>query len=140
MREIEFRGKCIRHGQWHYGYYITYSMFESGVFSSAINRHSIKRYDGGDIYDVIPETIGQHTGLKDKNGTKIFEGDALKYSSVPRVIEWNERYARYDQVRIDDGSSMFLDYEDAILCEIIGNIHDNPELLEANNDYREEKA
>jgi uncharacterized phage protein (TIGR01671 family) len=94
---------------------------------------------------VIPETVGQYTGLTDKNGKKIFEGDIIKQifslnraeREVLSVIEYGVEYA-YSNVygvcqRFKDGSGASLlsvfDKSGTVLCEVIGNIHDNPELL-----------
>lgn len=117
MREILFRGKRTDNGEWIYG-------------NLAI-RDDVKRWEyfiGQNSlgYDVIPETVGQYTGLTDKNGKKIFEGDIVKYrNNLPCKIDyidsqfvmmWDKFYRDFEQV-----------YDDEI--EVIGNIHDNPELL-----------
>lgn len=124
MRDIIFRGKRTDNGEWVEGYlYITQNgEYEISHYS---NYYDCERYT--DI--VIPETIGQYTGLTDKNGNKIFEGDILEnekgciYSGSYR----NEVVFR-DGMFFADGILEFMpnDFE---LCEVIGNIHDNPELL-----------
>lgn len=128
MREILFRGIDEGTNEWVYGYYYEKPCEfckEKGYY--IFDDTTISRYN------VIPETIGQYTGLTDKNGKKIFEGDICKIKGVPLVdeipfvVEWNEDY-----------SGWFwrdLEYYDTITPEIaktahiIGNIHDNPELL-----------
>lgn len=71
----------------------------------------------------------QYTGLKDKNGTKIFEGDIvnmLNITDYPMQIKWNKKWARFIFYNLVDKTEMNLFTEQ---CEVIGNIYDNPELI-----------
>ena len=125
MREILFRGKDIKTGEWVEGAYYHQTEF----YGDADDEHHIITSKDElednmmECYRVIPETVGQYTGLTDKNGTKIFEGDIVRrYDNVERVF--------YD----GGGFSPFAipGWEctpDADKCEVVGNIHDNPELL-----------
>ena len=88
---------------------------------------------------VIPETIGQYTGLTDKNGKKIFEGDILEFSDRLVVVFWHAHLGCWDtnflkftnyENRRDDMSP--LNWENK--SKIIGNIHDNPELLKGEQE------
>ena len=137
MREIEFRGKT-KGGRWVYGFYLNYSAFEEGLGDSTeIVRHSIKRYDGGDIEDVIPESVGQYTGLK-ANGVKIFEGDIVKFKAIRGYdaygkILWDEKKAAFYSIGKRKAHRHYttISYmRDTVGIEVIGNIHDNPEILE----------
>ena len=116
MREILFRGKAKHSNRWAFGYYV---VTLNGV-------HFIKN---DNFNEVIPETVGQYTGLTDKNGTKIFEGDILHAAQGDFVVRWSESICSFVagekekmQPCMNSGTMKH--------CEVIGNIHDNPELLE----------
>lgn len=121
MREILFRGKSDLLG-WIEGWYCPEVNWGGHHFPVGITR---KTKDGWlDDVAVIPETIGQFTGLTDKNGKKIFEGDIVKIGSfMPGADDW--------VCAIDWDYSLFEEYKYVwkTKCEVIGNIHDNPELL-----------
>ena len=129
-REIKFRGKRTDNGEWVYGYYFETGM--SGVYIVGSRPQAKRTKDGMTArekiweYEVDPATVGQFTGLKDKNGREIYERDILEY--VPwalagnmerRAVEFKDGiyYAGYQLKDVNDG-------------EVIGNVHDNPELLE----------
>lgn len=113
MREILFRGQDI-HGEWHIG-----------LVAHIGNAWYISNKAGvATAYEVIPKTIGQYTGLKDKKGNKIFEGDIVKFGSfIPGAEEYmgeiNWDYSLFDEYK----------YVWNIKCEVVGNIHDNIDLL-----------
>ena len=128
MREILFRGKRADNGQWVNGFYA--HELQGGHFISADEG---AWYDGPMLsyVEVIPETVGQYTGLDDKNGVKIFEGDILKDSlSWVCLVKWddsNGRFLGYHKKPRGDTYVCYVGREPA--QEIIGNIHDNPELI-----------
>jgi uncharacterized phage protein (TIGR01671 family) len=110
MREISFRGKFPSLRLWNYGYLI----IDSGI--TYID-------DGiGLKIEVDPETIGQYTGLKDKNNIRIFEGDIVREGGETGVI-------KYSRARFIVNTIRGIVWNPNENCEIIGNICDNPELL-----------
>ena len=126
MRDILFRGKRIDNGEWVYGYLVR----EDFYTGENPDKFIIMCRDVD--YGVIPETVGQYTGLKDKEGNKIFEGDILLENGDAIVIKYGMPYEEYKTYMIygemDDGSVwIFEDDED---WKIIGNETDNPELLQ----------
>lgn len=131
MREILFRGKKEYNGEWVFG-----SLhIEYGETDIDGNRNIDYRILGmrGECDYVIPETVGQYTGLTDKNGTKIFEGDVvdiLTENEEIGVIVYDDGGFQVDA----DGFSVDLHSNiNGTDLEIIGNIHDNPELMEGEN-------
>ena len=142
MREILFRGKRKDDGEWIEGYYAiqsNYACFQSELkYTSFIIKDEFMDWGLGRLgeYEVIPETVGQYTGLTDTNGKKIFEGDVVKCTS---------RFDAKDMVVIFEAAEFHLvdcqRYKNYTECcgyryfgtlgtEVIGNIHDNPELVD----------
>lgn len=165
MRAIEFRGKRIDNGKWVYGYYIfangdskmlidrTSSKPSEWVYENvSINNHLIAVFTPPDIqgwdygtqlkfYKVIPDTIGQFTGLLDKNGNKIFEGDKVR--DLLSNAEYTVRFGynlhaaytgwclepinfdcKYSRINADNAAEGKCDNDN---FEIIGNIHEGGE-------------
>ena len=130
MREILFRGKRLDNGEWEYGFIV--KMF--GAY------HIIDKDDENTAYEVIPETVGQYTGLKDKNGKRIFEDDVCRFRewSNGEMCWVGKVHWEHQQFMVSGGPNQECEtmFE---LClsrfiseniEVIGNITDNPELLE----------
>lgn len=133
MREILFRGKCLADGEWIYGYY-------TGPVGIDPSHEICDIADPcGSRIDVDPDTVGQYTGLTDKNGTKIFEGDVVDIGehdlmvnglycvifcmanhcwALQRGCEHRESYFSFSDLNGFAESSV-----------VVGNIHDNPELM-----------
>lgn len=83
------------------------------------------------MVEVIPETVGQYTGLKDKNGKKIFEGDIVKTVEGPfKVVCEHGAFWLYDELLLSNDHLDFLGSYKTETIEVIGNVYDNPELLE----------
>lgn len=119
-REILFRGKRVDNGEWVEGLYFktTFNTVRAVGLTTCIQVIDDIKYK---CFEVVPETVGQFTGLTDKNGKRIFEGDIVNHGNL---------YTHFT-VKWDDKSAMFKHcheiYTDRV--EVIGSIHDNPELL-----------
>ena len=135
MRKILFRGKRIDNGEWVYGSLI------DGIYGAVPAIVTLPSVDDDFKLDfeydhVDPSTVGQYTGLTDKNGKRIFEGDVCQTKGIPLIDEkpfvavWNDYYSGFYWENIDNPreTDMFTQTV-AELTEVIGNIHDNPELL-----------
>jgi uncharacterized phage protein (TIGR01671 family) len=149
MREILFRGKRDD-GEWVEGYFVHCKSIyddETGRTAEIIPHNADRIYDGeycpNDVHKVILKTVGQFTGLTDKNGKKIFEGDICQVCLDPGIctahIKYGKRTASFNMLYDKYTCSTFLDMRlaenrvgDRVWIKVIGNIHDNPELLEAN--------
>ena len=138
MREIWFRGKRLDNGQWIEGWLIrrTYPAIETTLCYIVTKGRSLVI---DTVYPVDPSTAGQYTGLRDKNGKMIFEGDIIKIPDDYDEFGINagevyEVYFSFGGFRLKPKYSKARGYwlEDDETVEVIGNIHDNPELLEAN--------
>jgi uncharacterized phage protein (TIGR01671 family) len=128
MREILYRAKRANNGDWVIGSLFVDDKKEKYEICIGYVNYRIS-------YEVIPETVGQYTGLTDKNGTKIFEDDIIvgHTSNIDEedgnaLIEWDEDTAKFVIV----WSGLMTDFDNFYPhdLEVIGNIHDNPELLE----------
>lgn len=137
MREIKFRGKRIDNGEWVFGDYSRYSKYKSIIMVDLLEEED---------YWVLSETVGQCTGLKDKNGVEIYEGDivtACWYDDYEKrfpkpnydmtgIVEFTEGWMSYWIADYD--KKEFSELNGQGYCrwtiEVIDNIYDNPELME----------
>lgn len=129
QREILFRGKHWQSGKWAFGAYLPMMQDENG----SLRRDSILEtsiHFSCDRQPIDPATLGQYTGLTDKNGVKIFEGDIAGCDSQGfGVVLWHQEKLMYClKYKGIDGELLFL-RELSPIDFIIGNIHDNPELI-----------
>lgn len=147
-RVVKFRGKDVDSGAWHYG---SLNVYPNGMCDIVV-------FDDGEMleYPVLPESVGQFTGLHDKNGKEIYEGDivrnkeiggyGLEYLGVVRYYEEDCRFG-IDTTAINKftkrvlfsvGESIINDGHYTITYtneyEVLGNIHDNPNLLTDGRD------
>ena len=132
MREILFRGKRIDNGEWVEGnLFVPDKVDFRKPPTEILMGTNIVRIS----YEVDPETVGQYTGLKDKNGKRVFEGDICQHEKTGRTISvsWHGTMAGYVWSKRIEDSHLF-DFGELFRVHdkyaVIGNIHDNPELLE----------
>ena len=123
MRDFEFRGKRTDTGEWVYGLGLNcFSDLKTPVIWIE------QPPDGGSIGCFVdPDTVGQFTGLRDKNSEKVYEGDIAKdvYGNVG-IIEWSEAGARFQWCSKGKCYSLI---NSPVRFEVIGNIHDNPDKI-----------
>ena len=139
MREILFRAKRIDNGEWVSGYYVyDYAHNAHFIFKNQLvcpNCINDRRIDYSVCdYEVNPETLCQYTGLKDKDGNRIWENDIVKHeiSDTIGTVKWyQEDYVGWcvDDIVIDE--QQFTD-EMWNECEVIGNVFGNPELMKGD--------
>ena len=127
-REILFRGKRAN-GCWVYGSLVVSEHIKPAIYYEE-GKGLAKQFDW--CY-VNSDSIGQYTGLKDKNGNKIFEGDILTGQNCRFVVKYDERQAEFVAVNSTLPKGFGLPVSQTWIDEtkkvIAGNIHDNPELI-----------
>lgn len=126
MREILFRGKRIDNGEWLFG---DLRHIFHGEYRTHIVDNSNGLNNGVCGLEVDSSTIGQFTGLEDKLGTKIFEGDVIDDLGVEYIVVFDSDYAQFRGKFYGWNAEIS---HIASRCEVIGNIYDNPELLEVS--------
>lgn len=116
MRDFKFRGREKESNKWVFGY--------ARHWKCCYGDEWHIQGENDNVHIVIPETVGQFTGLKDHKGREIYEGDIIRYKDENgRVYYENDCF----------GVAFYHDYATLLMvcdeCEVIGNVHDNPELL-----------
>jgi uncharacterized phage protein (TIGR01671 family) len=134
MKEIKFRGRRTDNGEWVVGYLLITQI--SGVFILGTTiLTKVQKAQSASIrdklwqYEVDPETVGQFTGLHDKSGKKIWEGDIIYLKHETGLSTWDESK---EIVKFEMGGftcGIYADLDNICDCEVIGNIWENPELL-----------
>lgn len=136
MREILFRGKGTIDGEWKYGYYA--GEVCKTPFSPTTKQDNIIQLGSNLWCEVVPDTVGQFTGLTDKNGTKIFEGDIVEYKTGDKLrigrVFFSDFRASFSVTAGKNGSArinndLFNYIQNGNSVIVIGNIYDNPELI-----------
>ena len=134
IRSIIFRGKRIDDGEWVEGLYVRRGSKDNYIFTNKLLRFGCNlAYED---YRVIPETVGQYTGMDDRNGRKIFEGDIVEYSGTHHQVVFEKRCgnAYFGIVMSEIETWGFSNVAPANRMEVLGNIHDNPNLCRIEHD------
>ena len=130
-REILFRGKRTDNGEWAYG-----NLIDSDSIVGKIVDFDGEYFIPEFWYKVDPETVGQFTGLTDKNGTKIFDGDIISVSGVvKKLVTYIDKYACFCLANTNELNSKYMSPWQQVApgwwnefgreVEVIGNIYDN---------------
>lgn len=129
-REILFRGKRADTNEWIYG------DVQQNVDAVKIREQEPNIQHVARSFVVIPETVGQYTGMKDIHGVKIFEGDIVNYNgSCHKVVFENRNGAGYFGIVVGENETWgFGNSTPAYMMAVVGNIYDNPELLEVSDE------
>ena len=130
IREVIFRGKRTDNGEWIEGSLLGIDWCDKPSTYSIAPNTPVSVF-----YSVIPETVGQYTGLTDKNGVRIFEGDIVSLVKHDGLI-YKVVYVpcRYELVNSKGVNCFVLDIYKSENIEVIGNIHDNPDILKGGGD------
>ena len=129
MRTIKFRGKDIEIDEWIYGDLIQRIGYTPSIMFHYESSGKARYYE----YPVKRETVGQFTGLLDKNGSEIYEGDILDFNGLNIEV----RFVRGVFALLCNGNldeELCGDCRTDLFAKIIGNIHDNPELLKGGEE------
>ena len=131
-REILFRAKRIGDGKWFEGYYCGGT--EDKTISPCIFEY-LGGMKGYDYHNIILDTLGQYTGMKDIHGVKIFEGDIVNYNgSCHKVVFESRNGTGYFGIVVGENETWGFGHSTpAYMMAVVGNIYDNPELLEVND-------
>ena len=127
MRKIRFRGKT-KYGVWVYGGFVK---LNDTAYIVKVERQTFEPYSEiATMEEVDPKTVGQYTGLKDRDGQDIYEGDILiDEENGLNVVRWGDGQYLLE-VLLDDGdyyTEWLSEYNE--MCRVIGNVYENPELL-----------
>ena len=117
-REIKFRGKRVDNDKWVYGSLLINPI--DGVCKIMTVLKTVPEY-----FEVIPNTVGQFIGIKDKKGKDIYEGDIVENNKKYKIIWYKYFFAIEDQA----GNNFQIEYNTHLYFEVIGNIYETPELL-----------
>lgn len=130
-REIKFRGKSVLNDEWIFGDLIQYESGEMAIFSKKLSQYGCEATEMFNRSKVETTTVGQFTGLFDKNGNEIYEGDIIKGFDIIIEVWYSEDTACFMAEMKEPQNDMvdILGGYDTARMEIIANIYDHPELI-----------
>jgi uncharacterized phage protein (TIGR01671 family) len=143
MREIMFRGKRTDNHEWVEGFVSRHTICAETTYLATVIEIPIKKFYEDGSYEVDESTVGQFTGLLDNSGKKIFSGDILRNVKTGKTgfVVWHGTMAGFILIKLPRAShasfewgELFRAFDSSV---VIGNVHDNPELLEASHDLQQ---
>lgn len=143
-REILFRGKRVDNGEWVYGRGLQQCKDEIGneivaIFTDIVKSEKYIKKEGRYTLYYVPvkaETLGQYTGLKDKNNKKIFEGDIIESKGYRHIVKYNEDLAGFCSANVkylEDLCGLNQQWINECDKVVIGNVTDNPEMVKGGS-------
>lgn len=138
MREVKYRGLDVLTGSWVYGNLLT-TPAGTYIIPQTLGVNFVQSYQ------VDKDTVGQYTGLKDKNNTEVFEGDIIQAHTfdeninkrqIGRVTYHSGRFGYVFIPKEMEKKNLYYPLFSIVTCELIGNIYENPELLEVPHETR----
>ena len=136
-REIKFRGKRIANGEWCYGSLLIWANGECTILEKSDSCNAMWKRE------IVPDTVGQFTGLHDANGKEIYEGDVILEDKDPTMLEIVFRDGIFfASIGATHGENPYMNCVLRVILDrrkthVIGNIHDNPELLKGDTPCEE---
>ena len=135
IREVIFRGKRTDNGEWVCGYYTKARYFLNKkemhiIFEPDVEAFPHCEFTGYE--EVLPETVGQYTGLTDKNGKRIFEGDIIVVEGEKWCVGYDDMRARF--ALFHTSWELMRNIPNYCEREVIGNIHDNSKILKGGGE------
>ena len=124
-REILFRGKRLDNGEWVEGYYVSLGGEFHYIFTGKLDITGL--YPAFVRYEVDPSTVCRYTGLTDKHGAMIFEGDILNENGEHFTVVYDTKWAKFKLQYIH--AIQYPEWNRGVLMEVVGNRWDNPELM-----------
>lgn len=125
--DIKFRAKRVDTGEFIYGDLIRLSIVDPFTYIAKGIGYKVDDPEIGRPVKVLPSTLGQYTGVKDKNGTEIYQGDVLEQLDLRRFGELGDQAREIVTVKADMHNASNIWPHD---CKVIGNIYENPELVD----------